>query len=143
MRRVVAGLGAAAVVALGVSGTGIGVAAASVPESGSADPFADDRLIDHVVWTDTRDGRRLMIFPTLSGRRDFAPPAGDRAWQEVLEQAPDANTPGMIDQFMCHWHWARVVESGKTSWNLEPWRPVVGYPETVAALCNPGAPENG
>lgn len=105
------------------------------------DPYADVPLIDSTEWTDAVDGRRLLVYPTTAGRADTYPTAGDRAWQEVLGLSPDADTPGMRDQFLCHWEWARVVAPKKPSWNLEPWRPAVGYQETVNALCNPGGPE--
>ncbi|NNH68782.1 DUF2599 domain-containing protein [Nocardia uniformis] len=104
-------------------------------------PYADLPLIDGTEWTDAVDGRRLLIYPTAAGRADTYPTAGDRAWQEVLDRSPDADTPGMRDQFHCHWEWARLVAPDKPSWNLEPWRPAVGYDETVNALCNPGGPE--
>ncbi|MTE16354.1 DUF2599 domain-containing protein [Nocardia sp. CT2-14] len=107
----------------------------------SVDPLADQALIDHTEWTDDIDGRRLRIYPTQAGRTDIFPAAGERAWQEVLALAPDADTPGMYDQFRCHWVWARAVAPDKTSWNIEPWRPAVGYDATVAAMCNPGGPE--
>lgn len=64
-----------------------------------------------------------------------------RAWAQVLSLARDADSPGMHDQFRCHWEFARVVAPDKPSWNLEPWRPAVGYARTVAARCNPGGPE--
>jgi hypothetical protein len=38
------------------------------------------------------------------------------------------------DQLVCHWVNAGYV---KVPWNLDSWRPDVGYPATVAALCNP------
>ncbi|WP_460718437.1 DUF2599 domain-containing protein [Nocardia heshunensis] len=105
------------------------------------DPFPDQALIDRTEWTDDIDGRRLHIYPTQAGRTDKFPAALGRAWQEVLTDAPDADTPGMYDQFRCHWEWARVVAPDKPSWNIEPWRPAVGYDATVAAMCNPGGPE--
>ncbi|WP_318152931.1 DUF2599 domain-containing protein [Microbacterium helvum] len=37
------------------------------------------------------------------------------------------------DQLVCHIGFAW----GKTPWNLDSWRPDVGYPATVAASCNP------
>ncbi|WP_051178498.1 DUF2599 domain-containing protein [Nocardia concava] len=113
-------------------------AAAGLP---TADPYPDQALIDHTEWTDEIDGRRLRVYPTQAGRKDTFPAALDRAWQEVLAAAPDGDTPGMFDQFRCHWEWARVVAPDKTSWNLEPWRPAVGYDATVSAMCNPGGPE--
>lgn len=105
------------------------------------DPFAGSPLIDHVEWTDDSDGRRLRIYPTDAGRADEFPPAVDRAWSEVVTDSPAADTPGMYDQFTCHWIWARMVAPNKPSWNLEPWRPAVGYPATVQAMCNPGGPD--
>ena len=43
-------------------------------------------------------------------------------------------TNAMHDQLVCHW-----VSAGywKVPWNLDSWRPDVGYPATVLALCNP------
>ena len=58
--------------------------------------------------------------------RNWAPHVqADEAWAEVLASAPDADTPGMRAQFLCHWQLAEFAEPGKTSWNLEPWRPSV------------------
>lgn len=39
----------------------------------------------------------------------------------------------MGDQYWCHTTFAR----SKDNWNLEPWRPDVGYLATVLAQCNP------
>jgi len=38
------------------------------------------------------------------------------------------------DQLVCHWANAGKF---KVPWNLDSWRPDVGYTKTVAALCNP------
>lgn len=107
----------------------------------TTDPYPASRLIDHTRWTTDADGRRLHVYPTPAGRKDWYAPALDRAWREVLADSPDANTPGMFDQFKCHWQWARMVAPDKPEWNLEPWRPAVGYDATVQALCNPGGPD--
>ena len=107
----------------------------------ATDPYPSSRLIDHTAWSTDSDGRRLHVYPTPAGRKDQYAPALNRAWAEVLADAPDANTPGMYDQFMCHWQWARLVAPDKPDWNLEPWRPAVGYDATVKALCNPGGPD--
>jgi hypothetical protein len=111
---------------------------AAVP---TVDPYADLALIDHVEWTEGIDGARLLVFPTQAGRHTTFPGSDERAWQEVLAQSADADSPGMRDQFICHWEWARMVAPNKPSWNLEPWRPAVGYQATVQASCNPGGPE--
>ena len=65
----------------------------------------------------------------------------DEAWAEVLVLSPDADTAGMRAQFVCHWQFAELVQPGKASWNLEPWRPVVNDAEMFATGCNPGGPE--
>ncbi|SUA45383.1 DUF2599 domain-containing protein [Nocardia africana] len=111
------------------------------PTEPTTDPFAGSPLIDHTEWTDDPDGRRLHVYPTAAGRADQFPAALDRAWSEVLADSPDADSPGMYDQFRCHWVWARMVAPNKPSWNLEPWRPAVGYEATVQAMCNPGGPD--
>ncbi|MGK8505964.1 DUF2599 domain-containing protein [Nocardia asiatica] len=111
---------------------------AAVP---SVDPYAGRPLVDHVTWTETADGPRLLVFPTQAGRQTTFPGSEERAWQEVVARSVDADAPGMRDQFICHWAWARLVQPDKPSWNLEPWRPAVGYPATVEARCNPGGPE--
>jgi hypothetical protein len=95
-------------------------------------------FIAHVHWTVTARGRQLQVVPTPAGRTDASISALQRAWAQVLADAPTANTPGMYDQFRCHWQFARIADPNKASWNLEPWRPAVGYAATVAAQCNPG-----
>lgn len=107
----------------------------------TVDPFADVPLIDHVEWVQAVDGPRLLVHPSNAGRRTTFPGSDERAWREILTASPDADTPGMRDQFVCHWVWARLVARDKPTWNLEPWRPNVGYDATVEAACNPGGPE--
>ncbi|MEO9326822.1 DUF2599 domain-containing protein [Gordonia aurantiaca] len=97
--------------------------------------------IDHVEWTDTAVGPSLSVFPTTSGRYTDDPAGMVTAWQEVLALDPSADTPGMQAQFDCHWRFARIVDPEKTSWNLEPGRPVVTEQEMIAARCNPGFAE--
>lgn len=111
------------------------------PPTTTVDPYAGLPLIDHVRWTENVDGPRLLVFPTPAGRATDAPGTDELAWQEVRALDPDADAPGMREQFLCHWVWARMVAPDKPSWNLEPWRPAVGYQATVSANCNPGGPE--
>ncbi|MFC8526200.1 DUF2599 domain-containing protein [Nocardia sp. NPDC057227] len=114
-----------------------------LPSAGlpTVDPYADQPLIERTEWTAGEDGARLLVFPTEAGRRTPFPGAENRAWLEVLTAAPEADTAGMYDQFRCHWVWARLAAPNKPSWNLEPWRPAVGYDAVVQAACNPGGPE--
>lgn len=63
----------------------------------------------------------------------------DRAWDTVVRdfyavnEKWTSNLSGMEDQYKCHVNFAK----NKVPWNLEPWRPDVGYVATVAARCNP------
>lgn len=107
----------------------------------TVDPYAGQPLIDHLEWTENADGPRLMVYPTRAGRDTTYPGSDLRAWQEIRAADPAADTPGMWDQFRCHWEWARLIAPDKPTWNLEPWRPPVGYDATVDAACNPGGPE--
>jgi Protein of unknown function (DUF2599) len=104
-------------------------------------------FIDHTEWTRWGGLTSLRVFPTPSGRAAAREPgtaaAADEAWAEVLAVSPDADTPGMRAQFICHWQFAELAQPGKASWNLEPWRPVVDDAEMVASGCNPGGPEEG
>ncbi len=118
--------------------------ALAAPAAAAPDPVPP--FIDHVQWVHWGDLSSLRVYPTLSGRDAGAqllkPPAEiDEAWGEVLALAPDADIPGMRDQFVCHFRFAEIAAPGKTSWNLEPWRPVVDDDTMMAAGCNPGGVE--
>lgn len=137
---------------LAVSAVATAAVAGTVPEAASADPGSDTPnpvysppFIDHTQWTQWQRLTSLRVFPTPSGRAAARQPAtdaaADEAWTEVLAQAPNADTPGMRAQFICHWQLAELVEPGKPSWNLEPWRPVVDDAQMIATGCNPGGPE--
>ncbi|HEY9304756.1 MAG TPA: DUF2599 domain-containing protein [Mycobacterium sp.] len=111
------------------------------PAGPSAPPF-----VDHTQWVQWNQLPSLRVYPTPSARaaaRQFgsAGPDADEAWSEVLVQAPDAATPGMREQFLCHWEFAEILQPGKASWNLEPWRPVVDATTMADSGCNPGGPE--
>ena len=119
------------------------VAGASAdPGTETPNPVYAPPFVDHTAWTQWGRLTSLRVFPTPSGRFASAQPgtmgASDEAWSEVLTMAPDADTPGMRAQFICHWQFAETVQPGKTSWNLEPWRPVVDDAEMLQAGCNPG-----
>jgi hypothetical protein len=102
-------------------------------------------FIDHTEWVHWGRLSSLRVYPTPSARVAARQPGttaqADEAWSEVLTLSPDADTPGMRAQFVCHWQFAEIAQPGKISWNLEPWRPVVDDAEMVASGCNPGAPE--
>lgn len=115
--------------------------------SAVADPVPDltpsPPYIDHAQWAGSGSRTSLRIFPTASGRTAAGqlgktPEQIDEAWSEILALAPDADTPGMRSQFVCHWRLAEFAQPGKPSWNLEPWRPVVDDNTMLLDGCNPG-----
>lgn len=92
------------------------------------------RLIQSAGWV-RRGGRpSLQVIPTCWQRdhRDDATIA--TAWRRIVQLRPDADRPGMRDQYACHVRFAPT----KAAFYLEPWRPDVGYLGTVAQACNPG-----
>ncbi|BBZ25564.1 DUF2599 domain-containing protein [Mycolicibacter hiberniae] len=100
--------------------------------------------VDRAEWASYDDGLSLRVYPSASARAaalrlDAA--AGEQAWREVLQHAPEADRPGMREQFLCHWNYAEFARPGKLSWNLEPWRPVVDWVTMLESGCNPGAAE--
>ena len=125
------------------------MAAATVPLAlapvASADAVPGPPYVDHVQWTKWGDMSSLRVYPTDAARQASQDRGNDvqagEAWAEVLMLSPDADIPGMKAQFLCHWHYAELVEPGKISWNLEPWRNEVSEEEMVAAGCNPGGTE--
>ncbi|GBE65326.1 hypothetical protein MFM001_17880 [Mycobacterium sp. MFM001] len=100
-------------------------------------------FVDHTEWVQWGSGTSLRVYPTPSARAAARQgvSGSDEAWSEVLAKAPGADTPGMRAQFLCHWEMAEFAEPGKTSWNLEPWRPVVDDATMLASGCNPGGAE--
>jgi hypothetical protein len=132
MRLLIATMAAAAAVGLSAG-------------TASATPIPGPPFVDHTEWVHWGDLSSLRVYPTVAGREAAGQvhnaAEGDEAWTEVLTQAPDADTPGMREQFMCHWTYAEFAQPGKTSWNLEPWRPVVDEDTMVGTGCNPGGTE--
>jgi hypothetical protein len=96
-------------------------------------------LVGSAAWERTSLGARLRVRPTAYGRQHAAS-APTLALDQALTDA--GRTPlqltgsirqALVDQLHCH----AVFASAKPRWNLETWRPDVGYARTVLALCNP------
>lgn len=113
----------------------------------SADAAAPP-YIEQARWVSYGGLPTLRVYPTVAGREV----AGElsktgvqtaEAWHEVLTLASDADTPGMRAQFVCHWDFAEFAQPGKTSWDLEPWRPAVDDNAMMLTGCNPGGAEKG
>lgn len=133
MRWIIAALSAASLL----------LAPAAIAEPAPAEPVA--LFIDHTEWAQWGDLKSLRVYPTAAGRAEAGIPGTqvqqDQAWAEVLGDSPEADIPGMRAQFNCHWQFAEFANPGKSSWNLEPWRPEVTDAELVTAGCNPGGTE--
>lgn len=117
------------------------VLAPAAPARADAGPAG---FVDRTEWVSYGDQSSLRVYPTPAGRAaatrlDAA--EGEQAWREVLAAAPEADTASMREQFLCHWNYAEFARPGKTSWNLEPWRPVVDGVTMLESGCNPGAAE--
>ena len=145
MKAVATSTAASAAVLVALLGAAPGLAD---PGTGVTAPSFSPPFVDHTEWTHSGRLTSLRVYPTPSARVAARQPgssvsgvAADEAWAEVLALSPGADTPGMRAQFICHWQFAELVQPGKTSWNLEPWRPVVDDAEMVASGCNPGGPE--
>ncbi len=122
---------------------GVAPASADPGSAGSSALSYPSPFVEHTQWVQWNQLPSLRVYPTASGRAaarqlGSAGPEADEAWSEVLALAPDAATPGMHEQFLCHWELAEVFQPGKPSWNLEPWRPVVDDTTMVGSGCNPG-----
>ncbi len=130
-------------VAVALATAGVLVPLAFAPAA-SANPAPAPPYVDHVEWAKWGDLSSLRVYPTATGRQASVvatTTAMDEAWAEVLTLSPDAAMPGMRDQFVCHWEFAELGQPGKTSWNLEPWRPEVDMDTLAATRCNPGGTE--
>ncbi|MCV7380856.1 aldehyde dehydrogenase [Mycobacterium alsense] len=126
------------------------VAAVLAPAPARADPPARPpdapRYIDHVQWVRQGDRSTLRIFPTpwgWAGAGMFTNGAQSYdAWNELLENAPEADSQTMLNQFLCYWQLASFTNPAKVgTWNLEPWRPVVSNTIMINSGCNPGGPD--
>ncbi|MDQ8041284.1 DUF2599 domain-containing protein [Cellulosimicrobium sp. XJ-DQ-B-000] len=90
------------------------------------------RAVRSTDWGEREGGRSLAVDPTAWARA--AGQAGQElVWAQVVAAEPEADTPTMHDQLVCH----AVGTPDKATWNLEPWRPDVGLLATMSARCNP------
>ena len=100
--------------------------------SGTATVWFGTALLVSATWGEREGGRSLAVDPTPWARAGGLA-AQDATWAAVVALAPEADTNGMHDQFLCH----ALGAADKATWNLEPWRPDVGSLATLAARCNP------
>ncbi len=124
--------------------SGSGAKAGSATDGGATGTTADDdtgtwdvvaslgtQAVRSTDWGEREGGRSLAVDATAWAR--VAGQAGqDLVWAQVVAVEPEADTPTMHDQLVCH----AVGAPDKATWNLEPWRPDVGLLATMAARCN-------
>jgi Protein of unknown function (DUF2599) len=96
-------------------------------------------LVATARWGSTSLGFRLRVSPTSYGRR-YAVREAARALHQALTAAQPAPLTlsaamhhSLLDQLRCH----AAFAAQKPTWDLESWRPDVGYTKTVLAACNP------
>lgn len=97
------------------------------------------KYIESAQWMYRNYEWSLSITPTACARR--TPSEGTAyLWDELSRDYSNhrlwSNTHGLRHQLICH----IVIAKDKPEWNLEPWRPDVGYRLTEAAGCNHSAP---
>jgi hypothetical protein len=83
-------------------------------------------------WGEREGGRSVAVEPT-AWTRDAGQAGAATAWAQLVDAEPEADSPGMYDQLVCH----AIGAPDKARWNLEPWRPDVGLVAVMAARCNP------
>jgi hypothetical protein len=110
-----------------------------------ADPYLGIDLISSARWVLHDEGWTLEVTPTWWARANaggYLP--GANGWDELYAKYHNlglcCNLTGMRDQYICHQQIVAVRDPNKPTWNIDEWRPDVGYPETVNASCNPGGP---
>lgn len=96
-------------------------------------------LVRSARWTRTPQGYRLHVRPSRVGRQVAATHVARALAQSLRAGRP---TPlslsrevrgSLSNQLKCH----AVFAPRKPLWNLEAWRPDVGYADTVLHACNP------
>ncbi|WP_409483743.1 DUF2599 domain-containing protein [Arsenicicoccus dermatophilus] len=92
-----------------------------------------ERPVAATRWITRGSARSLAVTPTWAGTG--WPGAADAVLDDLRRHHQEMGLPGMQDQLRCHVTFA----PGKKVWHLEPTRPDVGLPATIATRCNPGA----
>jgi hypothetical protein len=111
-----------------------------------ADPYLGLYLIDHATWVRHDEGWTFEVTPTFWARVNAGSTlAGIYGWDELYARYSccglNTNLSGMRDQYICHQVIVAIRDPGKATWNIDEWRPDVGYLQTVNASCNPGGPK--
>ena len=114
-----------------------GLAAPAQAADSSAHDKNESRYVEYAWWSEEENGARLHVLPTEWGR-EATLRTPHKAFAEALDIAgwrsyDDTVYLALTNQYRCHAD--RYLD--KKSWNVETWRPFVGYESTVDAFCNP------
>jgi Protein of unknown function (DUF2599) len=108
----------------------------------TADPWLGKDLISSASWVWHSEGWTLQVTPTSWQRFWNGYWPGSAGWDELYAKYRDrglnTNLAGMRDQYICYVQIVSVYAPNKPTWNLDEWRPNVGYAQTVNSSCNPG-----
>ncbi|MEK8226150.1 DUF2599 domain-containing protein [Oerskovia sp. M15] len=115
------------------SGTA-GTTASAQPYDVTVTTWLGAQGVRSATWGNREGGRSLAVDPTPWARQSGLV-GEETAWAQLVASEPEADTATMRDQFDCH----ALGATDKKTWNLEPWRPDVGFLATAAARCNPTA----
>lgn len=102
------------------------------PSRGGAQLWAADSPLVGTTWTEQEGGRSLAVAPS-DWSRVAGQAAADLVWAHLALVGEEATSSSMHDQLLCH----MIGAPDKETWNLEPWRPDVGFLGVLAAACNP------
>lgn len=108
----------------------------------TSDPWLWKDLIKKAQWAWHSEGWTLMVTPTKWQRvwNGYLP--GKAGWNELYKKYKNrglnTNLTGMKDQYICHVQIVSIHSPRKATWNLDEWRPNVGYAQTINSSCNPG-----
>ena len=86
------------------------------------------------TWGEAEGGRSLEITPSEWARTGTLA-AQQALWSQLVAQQPEANSPSMHEQLLCH----VLGAAGKSTWHIEPWRPQVDALTMLRTRCNPTA----
>ncbi|MHA7134825.1 DUF2599 domain-containing protein [Oerskovia turbata] len=105
---------------------------AGTPPTWTVTTWLGARGVRSATWGEREGGRSLAVDATPWARQSGT--VGEAtAWAQLIASEPEADSRTMRDQFDCH----ALGAPDKATWNLEPWRPDVGFLATAAARCNP------
>lgn len=109
-------------------------ASATTDPTGTVTSWLSGRAVVGAVWTEAEGGRSLEVTPSAWARTGTLG-AQQALWSQLVADQPDAGTPTMHEQLLCH----VLGAAGKSTWNLEPWRPQVDALTMLRTRCNPTA----